>query len=157
VIENRLAGGKAVAREVVYADDLDGTHGAEPVQFGWDGITWEIDLAEANRKKLEEALRPFLDKAHPAQVAQAKAAPTRTRTAAPAGEKIDYSAPEHAGSKHRGRVTDAEAAYVSDNFDTVKERLSSQGQEMLDPSDPKTVNRYKLDQPNSKGAVIAQQ
>jgi Lsr2 len=63
-----------VAREVVYTDDLDGTHGAEPVQFAWDGVTWEIDLAEPNRKKLEEALQPFLDKAHPAQVAQAKSA-----------------------------------------------------------------------------------
>jgi Lsr2 len=146
-----------VAREVVYTDDLDGTHGAEPVQFGWDGITWEIDLAEPNRKKLEEALQPFLDKAHPAQVAAPKAAPTRARTAAPAGEKIDYSSPEHAGSKHRGRVTDAEAAYVRDNFDAVNKRLSAEGQEMLDPADPKTINRYKLDQPNSKGVVIAKQ
>jgi hypothetical protein len=144
-----------VAREVVYTDDLDGTHGAEPVQFGWDGITWEIDLAEASRKKLEEALRPFLDKAHPAAVAAPKAA-TATRTAAPAkAERIDYSSPEHAGSKHRGRVTEAEAAYVRDNFDTVNKRLSAEGQEILDPSDEKTIKRYGLDQPNSKGQVVA--
>jgi Lsr2 len=144
-----------VAREVVYTDDLDGTHGAEPVQFGWDGITWEIDLAEPNHKKLAEALQPFLDKAHPAQVAQPKSTTTRTRTAAAAGDRIDYSSPEHAGSKHRGRVTEAEAAYVRDNFDAVNKRLSAEGQDMLDPSDEKTIKRYGLDQPNSKGQVIA--
>jgi hypothetical protein len=146
-----------VAREVVYTDDLDGTHGAEPVQFGWDGITWEIDLAEANRKKLQEVLQPFLDKAHPATVAAPKVA-AATRTAAPAkAGRIDYSSPEYAGSKHRGRVTEAEATYVRDNFDAVNKRLSAEGQDMLDPSDEKTINRYKLDQPNSKGVVIAQQ
>ena len=146
-----------MAREVVYTDDLDGTHGAEPVQFAWDGVTWEIDLAEPNRKKLEEALQPFLDKAHPAQVAQAKSSTTRTRTAPAAGDRIDYSSPEHAGSKHRGRVTEAEAAYVRDNFDAVNKRLSAEGQDMLDPFDPKTIKRYGLDQPNSKGVVIAEQ
>src|SRR5215218_5582237 len=63
-----------MARETIITDDLDGTHDAEPVQFGWDGVTWEIDLAEGNRKKLEEALKPYLDKAHPANIAQAKTA-----------------------------------------------------------------------------------
>jgi len=92
-------------------------------------------------------------------VAQARTTTTttRTRTAAPAGDRIDYSSPEHAGSKHRGRVTEAEAAYVRDNFDAVNKRLSAEGQDMLDPSDPKTMKRYSLDQPNSRGEVIAQQ
>jgi hypothetical protein len=147
-----------MARTVILTDDLDGSADAVEVKFGWDDIWWSIDLAEGNRKKLEEALQPFLDKAHPAQVAAPRAAaPTRTRTATAAGEKIDYSSPEHAGSKHRGRVTEAEAAYVRDNFDAVNKRLSSEGQDMLDPSDAKTIKRYGLDQPNSKGQVIAKQ
>jgi hypothetical protein len=132
-----------MAREVVYTDDLDGTHGAEPVRFTWDSVEWEIDLAEANRKKLEEALRPFLDKAHPANVAQAKTTTTRTRRASTEG-RIDYSSPEFAGNPHRGRVTGAEAAYVRDNFDAVNKRLSAEGKPMLDPSDPKTKKRYGL-------------
>jgi hypothetical protein len=132
-----------MAREVVYTDDLDGTHGAEPVRFTWDSVEWEIDLAEANRKKLEEALRPFLDKAHPADVAQAKTTTTRTRRASTEG-RIDYSSPEFAGNPHRGRVTGAEAAYVRDNFDAVNKRLSAEGKPMLDPSDPKTKKRYGL-------------
>jgi Lsr2 len=132
-----------MAREIVYTDDLDGTHGAEPVRFTWDSVEWEIDLAEANRKKLEEALRPFLDKAHPANVAQAKSTTTRTRRAGTEG-RIDYSSPEFAGNPHRGRVTEAEAAYVRDNFDKVNKRLSAEGKPMLDPSDPKTKKRYGL-------------
>jgi Lsr2 len=69
-----------MARTEVITDDLDGSQDAQPVQFAWDGVTWEIDLAEKNRKKLEAALKPFLDKAHPARVAQAKSTtPTRTR------------------------------------------------------------------------------
>jgi hypothetical protein len=106
-------------------------------------VEWEIDLAEANRKKLEEALRPFLDKAHPANVAQAKSTATRTRRASTEG-RIDYSSPEFAGNPHRGRVTEAEAAYVRDNFDKVNKRLSAEGKPMLDPSDPKTKKRYGL-------------
>jgi hypothetical protein len=131
-----------MAREVVYTDDIDGTHGAEPVRFVWDGVEWEIDLAEANRKKLADALKPYLDKAHPANVAQAKStAPRRTRAS---GGRIDYSSPEYAGNPHRGRVTEAEAAYVRDNFDAVNKRLSAEGKPMLDPSDPKTKKRYGL-------------
>jgi hypothetical protein len=131
-----------MAREVVYTDDLDGTHGAEPVRFTWDSVEWEIDLAEANRKKLEEALRPFLDKAHPANVAQAKT--TTTRRTRAGSDRIDYSSPEYAGNPHRGRVTEAEAAYVRDNFDAVNKRLSAEGKPMLDPSDEKTKKRYGL-------------
>jgi hypothetical protein len=132
-----------VAREIVYTDDLDGTHDAEPVKFGWDEVWWELDLAEANRKRLQEALQPFLDKAHPATVAAPKTAEPRRRSSA-GGDKIDYSSPEYAGNPHRGRVTEAEAAYVREHFDKVNKRLSAEGKPMLDPSDEKTRKRYGL-------------
>ena len=128
-----------MAREIVYTDDLDGTHGAEPVRFTWDSVEWEIDLAEANRKKLAEALAPYLEAAHPANVAQAKSTTTPTRRSS-----TDYSSPEFAGNPHRGRVTEAEATYVRENFDKVNKRLSAEGRPMLDPSDPKTKKRYGL-------------
>jgi nucleoid-associated protein Lsr2 len=71
-----------VARTVIVTDDLDGSSPAEPVQFTYDGVNWEIDLSAKNREKLQKALQPFLDKAHPADMAQPKAkttTPTRTR------------------------------------------------------------------------------
>jgi hypothetical protein len=132
-----------LAREIVYTDDLDGSHGAEPVRFGWDDVWWELDLADKNRKKLQEALQPFLDKAHPATVAQAKAEPApRRQRSGPSG--VDYSSPEYAGNPHRGRVTAAEAAYVRENFDKVNKRLSAEGLRVLDPTDPKVKERYGL-------------
>jgi hypothetical protein len=76
-----------VARTVIVTDDLDGSSPAEPVQFTYDGVNWEIDLSAKNREKLQKALQPFLDKAHPADMAQPKTktntkttTPTRTRT-----------------------------------------------------------------------------
>jgi Lsr2 len=133
-----------MARTVMITDDLDGSTNAEEVRFTWDGVEWVIDLAEANRKKLEEALKPFLDKAHPANVAQAKTAQAPKRGRRTGGGRIDYSSPEHAGKPHRGRVTEAEAAYVREHFDEVNARLSSEGLRMLDPSDEKTKQRYGL-------------
>jgi hypothetical protein len=141
---------KVMARTEIITDDLDGSHDAQPVKFGWDDIWWELDLAEANRKKLEEALQPFLDKAHPAKVA----APTPVgappaRRGRPrkegAGEKIDYASPEHAGEPHRGRVSPEEAAYVRGHFGEVNKRLSDKGMRMIDPADPKMKERYGLE------------
>ncbi len=45
---------------VVITDDLDGSEGAETVSFGIDGVSYEIDLNEANRTKLATGLAPFM-------------------------------------------------------------------------------------------------
>jgi hypothetical protein len=130
-----------VARTEVITDDLDGSHGAEPVRFGWDGVTWEIDLSEANRRKLEEALRPFLDKAHPARVAQATAERTRPRQPRGAGaakRNVGWGLP------HRGRVSPDEAAYVREHLDEVQKLRAERGVPLLDPADPKVKERYGL-------------
>jgi hypothetical protein len=111
------------------------------VQFGWDGVTWEIDLAEANRKKLEEALRPFLDKAHPARVAQAEAGRTGARQPkrATAGKRtVEWGLP------HRGRVSPEEAAYVREHLDEVQKLRAERGIPLLDPADLKIKERYGL-------------
>jgi Spy/CpxP family protein refolding chaperone len=48
---------------VVVSDDLDGSEGAQTVQFGIDGVAYEIDLAEKNRAKLDKAISPYLQAA----------------------------------------------------------------------------------------------
>jgi hypothetical protein len=45
---------------VVVTDDMDGSGGARTVSFGYDGVNYEIDLADENRAKLEAALAPFI-------------------------------------------------------------------------------------------------
>ena len=41
-------------------DDLDESPAAETVSFALDGVSYEIDLSEANAGRLREALAPFL-------------------------------------------------------------------------------------------------
>jgi len=46
---------------VVITDDLDGSPDAQTVAFGFDGQSYEIDLAKKNFAKLEKSLQPFMD------------------------------------------------------------------------------------------------
>ena len=41
-------------------DDLDESPAAETVSFALDGVSYEIDLSEANAGRLRDALAPFL-------------------------------------------------------------------------------------------------
>ena len=67
---------------------------------------------------------------------------TTARRSSPATGKVDYSTPQHAGTLHRGRITEAEAAYVRDNLDEVNARLQREGGRHIDPSDPAEKKRY---------------
>jgi hypothetical protein len=49
--------------EIQLIDDLDGSEAAGTVRFGVNGRLYEIDLSAANRQKMAEALRPFIDNA----------------------------------------------------------------------------------------------
>ena len=45
---------------MITTDDLDGSHGAETVTFGLDGVSYEIDLGQPNRSRLASVLAPFI-------------------------------------------------------------------------------------------------
>jgi len=45
---------------VVTTDDLDGSPDAETVSFGLDGVSYEIDLAAANKTRLAAAVAPYI-------------------------------------------------------------------------------------------------
>jgi hypothetical protein len=45
---------------VVLVDDLDGSDAAETVQFGLDGVDYEIDLTEQHATELREALALYV-------------------------------------------------------------------------------------------------
>ena len=66
--------------QVVVSDDLDGSQGAETVNFGLDGLSYEIDLSEKNRAKLDKAFAPFIE--HGRRVTQRRR-PSATRTTSP--------------------------------------------------------------------------
>ncbi|MEY7975907.1 Lsr2 family protein, partial [Streptomyces pilosus] len=52
-----------MAQKVVVTlfDDIDGSEAAETIAFGLDGKSYEIDLNEANARKLRQALEPYVD------------------------------------------------------------------------------------------------
>ncbi len=41
-------------------DDLDGSTADRTVTFGWDGVTFEIDLSKKNIAALDDALKPYV-------------------------------------------------------------------------------------------------
>jgi hypothetical protein len=52
-----------MATRMVKIDDFDGkSEGAETTFFSIDDVFYRLDLAPANKKKLTEALAPFIDK-----------------------------------------------------------------------------------------------
>ena len=46
---------------VILVDDLDGSEATEQVEFAVDGRSYEIDLNEANARKLRKALAPYVE------------------------------------------------------------------------------------------------
>ena len=48
---------------VTIIDDIDGSAGAEQVEFAFEGRSYEIDLSPENADRLREALAPYLSAA----------------------------------------------------------------------------------------------
>ncbi|HEY5986970.1 MAG TPA: hypothetical protein VIV12_11430 [Streptosporangiaceae bacterium] len=67
-----------------------------------------------------------------------------TRAGGARRTRINYATLEHAGEAHRGRITEAEQAFVRNNLEAVNERLAREGKRTIDPADPKMRDRYGL-------------
>jgi hypothetical protein len=67
------------------------------------------------------------------------------RSAAPRKERIDYGTLEHAGTPHRGAVTDAEKQLVGEHLEEINKRLAADGIRTIDPADPDHAERYGLE------------
>jgi hypothetical protein len=81
---------------VVVTDDLDGSSDADSVTFAFDGVTYEIDLSEQNRAKLEAAVAPFIDAGR--RVSRGR---SRRSTSRPANPNADRAA-VRAWARERG-------------------------------------------------------
>jgi hypothetical protein len=66
---------------VTITDDIDGRAGAETVTFAYAGRSYEIDLGEKNKAKLERALEPFIGAARRVGGKQAAAGKVSGRSA----------------------------------------------------------------------------
>lgn len=52
-----------MATKTVIVDDLDGSEATRTVEFGFNGVSYEIDLSEKNATTLEKALATFVEHA----------------------------------------------------------------------------------------------
>ncbi len=62
----------------------------------------------------------------------------------PRADRANYATLEHAGTPHKGRITEEERRLVREHFDQINERLAAQGQRVIDLADEEQVDRYGL-------------
>lgn len=66
--------------QILLVDDIDGGEAHETVQFGLDGIPYEIDLREDNAERLRQALGSYIERARKTKSAPVVAAARRVGT-----------------------------------------------------------------------------
>lgn len=132
-----------MAREIVFTDDLSGEHGAEPVRIGWNDTWFEVDLAEANRKKLTDFIETYINAGRPAGRETPPARQRAARGSGGGGSKREITEEEY-GLPRRGRASAEEANYVKTHLDEVNKRRVEAGYPPIDPSDEKMKARFGL-------------
>jgi hypothetical protein len=115
-----------------------------------------LDAAVFDKLASAASMAEILIAARPARKAQ------KARAAAPAADRVDYGTVEHAGTPHRGKVTEAEKRLVRENLAAVNERLAAAGLRTIDPADGGHAERYgfaapaaSAEAPESPGAPAA--
>jgi hypothetical protein len=75
--------------QVVLTDDIDGSEADETIQFALDGVSYEIDLSDANAEALREALAPYAEAARRVGGrASRRSGSSKSRSG---GERVDMS------------------------------------------------------------------
>jgi hypothetical protein len=78
---------------------------------------------------------------------------------APRADRANYATLEHAGTPHKGKITDAERQLVREHLDEINDRLAAQGLRTISVTNQEHVERYGLDglasEPDSKAAPEA--
>lgn len=58
------------------------------------------------------------------------------------GPLVNYNDPDNAGLPHKGRIGEAEAAFVRENLELVNQRRTAAGHALIDPSNAEHAKRY---------------
>jgi hypothetical protein len=101
--------------QVILTDDLDGGEADESVQFAIDGVSYEIDLSEANAEALREALAPYVEVARRVGGRSSRRSAAKAQPAASRADMADLRAWARDNGyqvSDRGRVSsEVRAAY----------------------------------------------
>ena len=71
--------------QVILVDDVDGGEANETVSFSLDGVSYEIDVSEANAGKLRDALAPWVGHARRVGGRSGGSSGTRSRSGGGSG------------------------------------------------------------------------
>jgi hypothetical protein len=141
VIDHPVLGGDAVEFEAAVSELADIDKGA------LDVVVIEVHPAggePSRRVVLDQATFDKLAVDQPMEELLRSATPSRPNGRAermPAG-RVNYATVEHAGSPHKGKVTEAEARLVRENLDVINARLAAAGQRTIDPAVAAMRERY---------------
>jgi len=108
-----------VAQKVIVetVDDLDGTiitdGSGGTVSFAFQGRSYEIDLSEDNRDKLQEALEPYISKARPIGQRRRPTEPARGGGSNRLQDVREWARTNGHNVSDRGRISKA----IQDAFD----------------------------------------
>ncbi|PXY18983.1 histone-like nucleoid-structuring protein Lsr2 [Prauserella muralis] len=95
---------------VSLVDDLDGSEADETIEFGLDGISYEIDLSTENAEELRDALAQYIE--------HARRAGGRKRAA---GKRANGQAPARSSSAER-QQNQAIRAWARENGFEINDR-----------------------------------
>lgn len=103
-----------MAQSVVLTDDTDGTPAAETLTFTVDGVTYDVDLSEANAAAFRAAIAPYAQAGRP------------TASKAPGGRTPRPRSSSGSRARTAGGLTPEEAAairaWARDNGHEVSDR-----------------------------------
>lgn len=92
--------------EIVLTDDLDQSKADSTVTFAYAGATYEIDLSNANRAALEEALAPYIGAARKVSAGRrSSVAKRKAASGASANEIRTWAQAQGMEVSARGRVS----------------------------------------------------
>ena len=83
----------------LFVDDLDGSEANETIRFGFDGVSYDIDLSAANAQEMRDTMRPFVE--HARRVARSQSARTAaSHTAGPRSVSASQHRSDLAAARH---------------------------------------------------------
>lgn len=90
---------------VILEDDLDGSPAGETIQFGLDGVNYEIDLSDANAAKMRDALAVWVGHARRVGGRKAHNRPATSARRSDLAEIRDWARAQGHKVSDRGRVS----------------------------------------------------
>ncbi len=100
--------------EIILSDDVDGSLATGTVSFGFDGVSYEIDLSEKNQEKFRDQMAAWIANARKVRRTNGV---KKVRAGGPTGSEVRAWAQERGlAVSARGRVpAEIKAAYEAEN------------------------------------------